>query len=249
MPCRRAASNPDYLRLFCLSLVLLLAGCGTPEEHPRSTGATGAAAVAAPAPNRPTDDGRSGRRTFVIVPEASKASYQATEQFFAGALKRLGIAAGAVTAVGSTQAIQGQFQLDPRQPAANPGENTFTVQMNTLTSDRPLRDKYLREDGPKFNEHPVATFRATEIHGHQGSSTGDGEFSFKLAGILTVREVAKPATFDVKARLSGDTLTGIATTRLLMSDFGIEPPDFYDTLTVADPIGLEVEFTARAKTE
>jgi len=49
---------------------------------------------------------RSGRQTFVVVPEQSKASYLANEEFFAGALKKLGITAGKRTVVGSTQSIE-----------------------------------------------------------------------------------------------------------------------------------------------
>jgi hypothetical protein len=52
-------------------------------------------------------------------------------------------------------------------------------------------------------------------------------------------------TFDVKAKLAGDTLSGTAATQLKMSDFGIEPPNFANTLTVADDFGIEVQFVAR----
>ena len=66
---------------------------------------------------------------------------------------------------------------------------------------------------------------------------------------MTIREITQPVTFDVKARLAGDTLTGVATTRLLMSAFGIEPLTFANTLTVADEFGIELQFTARAQTQ
>ena len=71
--------------------------------------------------------------------------------------------------------------------------------------------------------------------------------SFKLVGDLTVRDVTQPATFDVTAQLAGDTLTGVATARTLMSRFGIEPPNFANTLTVADEFGIEVQFIARTQ--
>ncbi len=51
--------------------------------------------------------------------------------------------------------------------------------------------------------------------------------------------------FGYNTSLSGDTLTGVATARLLMSSFGIEPLSFVNTLTVADEFGIEVKFTAR----
>ena len=69
--------------------------------------------------------------------------------------------------------------------------------------------------------------------------------SFKLIGDLTIREVTQPVTFDVTATLVGDTLTGVATADARMSDFGIDPPNFANTLTVADEFRMEVAFTAR----
>ena len=46
-------------------------------------------------------------RTFVIVPDKSKASYTVTEEFFAGALRPLGIDPGFNTAFGWTRNIRG----------------------------------------------------------------------------------------------------------------------------------------------
>ena len=83
------------------------------------------------------------------------------------------------------------------------------------------------------------------LEGAPTAYTEGEEVSFKLIGDLTVRETTQPATFDVTATLTGDTLTGVATTRLLMSGFGIEPPNFANTLTVADEFGIEVQFTAK----
>ena len=117
--------------------------------------------------------------------------------------------------------------------------------MNTLATDQDRRDDWIRENGPRFNDFPLATFTATAIEGAPAAYNDGDEVSFKMAGDLTVREVTQPATFDVTARLAGDTLTGVATTRLLMSTFGIEPPNFANTLTVADEFGIEVQFTAK----
>ena len=191
-----------------------------------------------------------GQQTFVIVPAESKASYRASEEFFPAALARLGIDAGRAEAVGTTQAIEGRFQLDPEQPAAPLGENTFTVRLNTLTSNQSKRDDYVREirdDGPSFDAYPLATFRATAIDGSSTANASGRELNLKLTGDLTVREMTKREVFDVKAQLTGDTLAGVATTRFLLSDFGIGPIDFPPLLAVADPIGIEVQFTARAQ--
>ena len=186
-------------------------------------------------------------RTFVIVPAESKASYIADEELFALAFTKFGLPAGWAKVVGTTQAIEGRFQIDMEQPAASLGSNEFTVRMNTFSTGRDMRDNWIREHGPRFNDYPVATFRATAIEGVAGSGRPGEELSFNLRGSLTIREIARPATFAVRARLTGDTLDGEATTRLLMSSFGIETITFHDTLTVADEIGLDVRFRARAE--
>ena len=229
-----------------LPLLLTLAGCGgrdTANAPPTGAAKTSVQATA--------DAGKplTGRQTFVIVPEQSKASYLASEEFFAGALKKLGIAAGRNKVVGTTQAIEGQFQFNPDKPTDASGKNTFAVRMNTFTTDQPMRDKWIRENGPRFNDFPLATFTTTAIESGPSAYRAGEEFTFKLAGDVTIREVTKPVTFNVKVRLAGDTLAGAATTRLLMSDFGIEQLSFANTLTVADAFGIDVQFTARAQTK
>ena len=231
-----------------LSLALLLNGCSAGEspERPAAAAADAASQPAAALPAPVT-----GQRTFAIVPGQSKASYLANEEFFAGALNLLGMRPGKVGVVGSTQAIEGQFQLDPERPTAPLGDNRFTVRLNTLTSNQTKRDEYIREirddGGPSFDAYPVAAFKATAIDGVSNPNAGGRELVLKLSGDLTVREITRPMTFDVKAQLTGDTLTGVGTSRFQLRDFGIGPITFHDILTVADDVGIEVQFTARAQ--
>lgn len=234
-----------------LLLLTLLAACSgqpaapTAAPEPPPTEAQAEAPVADAAPTAASGAPVAGQRTFVIAPAESKASYLVDEEFFAGALAKLGIAAGLADVVGSTQEIEGRLTLNLDDLSAPLGENTFTVKMNTFTTDQNDRDKWIRENGPRFNDYPLATFTATGIEGAPAAYNEGEEVSFKLSGDLTIREITQPAAFDVTASLRGDTLTGVATTRLKMSDFGIEPPNFANTLTVADEFGIEVQITAK----
>ena len=125
------------------------------------------------------------------------------------------------------------------------------MRLNTLTSNQTKRDEYIREirddGGPSFDAYPLATFKATAIEGVSKPNAGGRELALKLSGDLTVRDITKPMTFDVKAQLTGDTLTGVGTSRFQLRDFGIGPITFHDVLTVADDVGIEVQFTARAQ--
>jgi polyisoprenoid-binding protein YceI len=233
------------LVLALLLASLLLAACGvaaTPVPAPAAPTDEPAPATAGPAPAGPATE---GLRTFVIVPEQSKASYIVDEEFFADALSKYNIAAGKVQTVGSTQEIAGQLQLNLEDLSSPLGDNRFTVQMNTLSSDQALRDGWLRTSGPRFNQFPTAEFVATGVEGAPASYSEGQEVQFRLTGNLTIREITQPATFDVTARLQGDTISGVATTRALLSDFGIDPPNFANTLVVGDEFTIEMEITAR----
>lgn len=237
------------ISVVCVLAVLLLAACGA-QDAPATPAAPAPAEITAEAPTEAAAGDAapgpvSGQRTFVIVPEQSNASYVVDEEFFGGALAKYGIAANVGETVGSTQQIEGQLQLNLDDLGAALGENRFTVQLNTLTSDQDRRDQWIRENGPRFNEYPAATFVATAIEGAPAAYDDGQEVNFKLIGDLTVRDVTKPATFDVNAKLVGDTLSGTATAQVKMSDFGIEPPSFANTLTVADDFRIEVQFVAK----
>lgn len=187
----------------------------------------------------------SGTRVFVIVPEESTASYIADEEFFGDALPKYGIPIGTQDTVGSTQAIEGQFTLNWDDLSSPLGENEFRVDLSTLTSDQRLRDEWLRDNGPEFATYPDAIFVAERLENAPTTYTEGEEVTFQMVGQLTVHDVTQPTTFDVTASLNGDTVTGVAETTILLTDFGIEPPDFLNTLTVQNEMGIRVEFTAR----
>ena len=251
----RSSLKPGYLAL--LAVLLVLAACGgaaqpattsRPEEEPIATATPIEEPTVSSAPAAETEAGDSevnGLNTYVIVPEESTASYLVDEEFFQGALAKLGIQAGLVDVVGSTQEIEGQLQLDLDNLASPLGANRFEANLASLTTDQSRRDNWIRENGPEFNTYPLAEFTATGIEGAPDNYSEGEEVQFKLVGDLTIREITQPVTFDVTASLEDDTITGVATAQLLLSDYGIDPPNFANTLAVEDEFEVKVEFTAR----
>lgn len=236
--------------------LLVCSGCGSgesgdenPVDSPSSPTAESASAStsdgqASGATDGSASDVEGGMRTFVVVPGESTASYIVQEEFFAGALSKLGINAGKAQVTGSTGEVAGQLQLD--LGSDDPlGENWFTVGVNTFVTNQDRRDKWIKEDGPTFNNFPTAEFVAHGIEGAPTSYTEGEEVEFELSGDLTIRDVTNPATFSVTAKLQGDTINGIAIMPSKLTDWGIEPPNFANTLTVADDFEIRLEFTAR----
>lgn len=235
--------------IITLFVLTALAAC-TSSEAPAEPTAVPAQAPEASPPEAaaeetlPIGSGTDATRTFVIVPAQSKASFLVDEEFFAGAFGKLGIEAGLADVVGSTQEVGGELALN----FANAGlleSGTITVQTGSLKTDQSRRDDWLQDNALEKKKFPTATFVATSISGLPASYTPGSEISFDLNGDLTVRDVTKSVTFAVTAVLSGDTLTGKATLPTRMTDFGIEPPNFANTLTVTDEFVIEVEITAK----
>lgn len=223
-----------------LLLMGLLAACGGGAE-PTAVPAT---IAPEPAAESVSETAPAGVRTFVVVSEESQASYIVDEEFLSQALSKLGIEAGKKVVVGTTSGVSGEIQLN--LDGAEPVESAqFSVDMTGLKTDQDRRDNWLKDNAIETSAFPQTTFTATSVTGLPESINEGEEISFQLVGDLTVRDVTKSVTFAVTAVLTGDTLKGTAVLPLKISDFGIAPPDFANTLKVADDFRIEVVLTAR----
>jgi polyisoprenoid-binding protein YceI len=182
-------------------------------------------------------------RMFVIVADETQASYIVAEEFFGGALDRLGIQPGLVDAIGVTQEVTGEMTLDFNNLAQPVVSSQFSVDLRALTSDQPRRDNRIREANLESNRFPFATFTISSIENGPAAYTEGEEVTFQASGDITIREITLPATFDVTAALNGDIITGVARVPLKMTDFGFNPPNFANTFSVEDEFVAEVLFT------
>jgi len=245
--------NRRYLlTMLSVFLILLVAGCGGGDTATSGT-ISGTESTTAQEETTGTvtelaagsGESISGEHRYVIVPDESTASYIVHEEFFSGALEKLGIEVGKQDIVGSTNDIEGQLTLNFDDLSAALGENRIAVNLPTLATEESDRDEWLRKNGLESLKFPTAEFVGTDIDGAPANYADGDEINFKLNGTLTVRDIDQPTTFDVTARLVGNTIQGVATTDLLMSSFGIDPPNFANTLTVQDDFTVRVEFVAR----
>ena len=243
-----------YRRIWMATLAVAFAGalaaCGSSTSQPAAapTAAPAAAAPTAPAAAptaqlanaataAPAPSGTaSGTRTFTIVPDQSEASYEVQEQFLSRDLPN--------QAIGKTNAVTGelQFSLDGK-PSGK--VTNITVDLSKLTSDESRRDNRIRQQWLESNKYPNAVFTSTDAQGLPETYTEGQDVNFKLTGDMTIHDVTKPVTLDVTGKLVGDTITGSATTQILMKDFGIDPPSIAGMLTVKDGVTIKLNFTAK----
>lgn len=243
---RLIASAPLFL-----AAALILAACSTPTAAPAAPAAAPATEAAAAANNNKeappvvpastaaeaTEAAATGTHVYKVVPDQSEAGYSVKEEFFGQ---------GFETAVGSTNAVNGQVALQFDNNSVKVADNQFTVDISTLKTDRPRRDQAIRDRWLESSKFPTATFVAKDVTDLPADAALGKDVSFKLSGDLTIRDVTKPVTWDMTAKVDGNTLTGSGATSLLMKDFGFDPPDIAGMLKVTDGVSVTIKFVAQA---
>jgi polyisoprenoid-binding protein YceI len=243
-------------------LILILSACTgqatptteAPVSEPSSMPALAAEATSAPAQAEPTsppavptstiqepvtlpvEPAAGGAVIYKIVPGESSATYEVGETFFNENRFNL--------AVGRTPQVSGEVSLDAANPQ-NSSIGPLEIDISQFQSDSSRRDNIIRDRFLESRRFPIATFTPNSISGLPGSYTAGQELSFQVMGDLTVKETTKPVTFDVTAKLDGDTLTGTAVTTILLSEFGVGPIEIAGMLGTEDQAKLTLAFVAR----
>lgn len=199
-----------------------------------STTATSTAAVAAPTKSVVNS---SGVVVYKIVPGESQVTYEVGETFL-NQSNRFNLA------VGVTKQITGEITANKTEPARS-SIGLITVDISQFTSDSGRRDSAIRGMWLESEKFPLAVFSPTKIDSLPSSYNEGQDYTFKVSGDLKVRQATKPVTFDVTARLTGNTLSGTATTTILLSDFGVGPISIGGMLNTEDKAKLTLQFVAR----
>jgi polyisoprenoid-binding protein YceI len=194
---------------------------------------TGRALAAAPVPTQTA----SGIERFVIESSASQALYRVGETFF-NRNNQFKVA------VGTTHEIQGEILVDRAHPSES-RIGPITVDISQLASDSGHRDREIQGRWLESSRYPTAVFTAESIDGLPSAYVDGRAIPVRIAGTLEVHGVTKPVTFSGTVTLTGQTLTGDATTSVLMTDFGFDPPSLMGILQAQNQVELEIQFTAQ----
>ena len=182
---------------------------------------TPAASPAAPGPR------------FRIVAERSEASYHARETLVNQPAPS--------DAVGRTNEIEGEIQLDT-DGILSGRIPSMRIDLRTLVSDEARRDNFIRQNTLKTDQFPYAEFRSTGTAGPAVFRPGE-EATFEIPGLMTIRGQDRPIVWQAKAKLDGTLITGSASARVKLTDFGLEPPRLA-ILSVEDEMTWEIDLVA-----
>ncbi len=170
---------------------------------------------------------------YQIVPDGTEARFRVREQLAERSFPS--------DAVGTTRAVSGKIVLDANGKILS-DQSKFVVDLATLQSDRPQRDRFIQRSTLQTAQYPTAEFIPTEIHGLPSPLPTSGKVAFQLVGEMAVHGVTRPVTWDVTGQVEGKDITGQATTSFTFEDFGMSRPRVAVVLSVEDNIRLEVDF-------
>jgi polyisoprenoid-binding protein YceI len=144
-------------------------------------------------------------------------------------------------AIGRTKDVSGELQLEGDGILRGQILN-MRVDLRTLTSDQSRRDNFIRQNTLQTDQFPYVEFRSTETSGPAVFRPGE-EVDFQIPGLMTVKGQERPIVWEARAKLDGDTITGTATVRVKLSDFGLEPPRLA-ILSVDDEMTWQIDLVA-----
>ncbi len=178
-----------------------------------------------------------GPQRFVIVPGESQVMYRVGETLIRDG-NRFNLA------VGVTPTVRGEIIIDRADPRAS-RVGPIEVDISRFRSDSQRRDSAIRERWLESARYPIAEFTPTRIDGLPAQHEEGREMTLRITGDLKIRTVVKPVTFVTTLKLSGGELTGTATGKILMTDFGFAPPAIFGILRAQNEVEIEFRFVAR----
>ena len=146
--------------------------------------------------------------------------------------------------VGTTNQMAGEIALDTND-LSTVQVGVIQVNARTLVTDDNRRNQAIRNRILNTDNYEFITFTPTQISSLEGTATVGQEFTFQIAGDLTIRDITKPVVFDVTAQLvTEDQLTGSSVTKIQRGDFNLVIPSVPSVANVGEEIALEINFVA-----
>jgi len=142
-------------------------------------------------------------------------------------------------AVGRTSAITGQATFAMQGSDLVVTDGSFSVDLTTLQSDSRQRDGQLSHQGIETAQFPTATFKLTQPVTVPADGLSGAEVTVTLTGDLTLHGVTKSVSIPAQAQLQGSQIQIVGSYSFPWGDFGMEKPQSFSVLSVADQATLE----------
>jgi polyisoprenoid-binding protein YceI len=144
-------------------------------------------------------------------------------------------------AVGRTSQITGSAGFTQSRDTIRITAASFKVAVNTLTSDRSMRDEKIHEIGLESSRYPTATFALTTPVTISASALNGKVAHVSVTGTFDIHGVAKKETLPVEMSLSGSTFEAVGSLTFPWSEFGMTAPSIGGFVNVTEKATMEFD--------
>lgn len=217
-----------------LAIALIAAGVVYIFVFPSSAPKTLALSSSTSTPNSTASssaDASSGVAGTWTVASGSQAGYRVRETLaFVGAPS---------DAVGRTSSIHGSLTITGSGSSDTVSAASITVDVNTLTSDRSMRDQRIHSMGLQSDLYPHATFTLSSPIALPAAAGNGQIFLTQATGQLTIHGVTKTVTIPIQARLAGSQIQLAGSITFHFSEFGMTTPNVAGFVSVENNVTME----------
>lgn len=167
------------------------------------------------------------------VASGSQAGYRVREQ--------LASLPAPSDAVGRTSSVHGTVTLAASGSSSSVSAASITVDVNTLTSDRAMRDARIHRQGLESDRYPTASFVLSSPIALPADAGNGQAINVSATGALAIHGVTRTVTIPMQARLSGTQIELAGSITFPFSDFGMTPPSIGGFVTVQDKATMEFD--------
>jgi polyisoprenoid-binding protein YceI len=176
-----------------------------------------------------------GARRFAILTERSLATIRVREQV--ASIPAPG------DAILTTRAFSGGVVLLPDGGFAN--GSAFAADLDTLKSDEPLRDEWIKFNTLNTRLYPRAEFTLERVNGVPMPIPAQGEWAAVLEGTMKIHGVERGLSWPVRVTRSSGEVRVRGETAFRFGDYGMAVPANRLILSVVDEVRLEIDLVAK----
>jgi polyisoprenoid-binding protein YceI len=239
---RRPTSKRGILIAICTSLAtfavvafavvyFVLFPTSSPERF-RLTSSTAGSPTTTAGPTTQSTSGTALTGSWRVA-SGSQAGYRVRE--------KLGFLPAQSDAVGRTSQIGGSAAFSERKDTVTITAAAFNVAVNTLKSDKSMRDEKIHQIGVESDRYPTATFTLTTPLTVAASALEGKVAHLTATGRFNIHGVSKKETLPVEVSLSGSTFQAVGSLTFPWSEFGMTAPSIGGFVNVTDKATLEFD--------
>ena len=144
-------------------------------------------------------------------------------------------------AVGRTSQIKGYATFTDAGAKVTIETASFQVAVDTLKSDRSMRDEKIRQIGLESERYPTATFALSKPVTVAASAIAGKVTRTPVTGTFEIHGVSKSETLPVELSLSGSTFEAVGSLTFPWSEFGMTAPSVGGFVNVTGKATMEFD--------